>query len=403
MIRYVRRRRSKSAQRARPDVDDEQVERRLSAILAGDLKGFSRLVAENEMEALRVVREFRALAREQVENHAGAVVDLSGDSILAEFQSIVDAARCAVGFQRRMAERQSDVPEGLRLFTQLGLSLGEVLHSGRDVLGTTVNLAFHVARFAPRGGVAIVAHAAEQLAGAGEFECQDLGEKQLGGLDKPVRVQHLQTGVEAPEPAARDTGEPERRLAAILEADVVSWSRLVATREQSTVDAITRYRPALIACVEQRRGRVVDSSGDNLLAEFRSALDAVLCGIEIQRDLAARNAELPDDARLDFRVGIHLGDVRVDGERIYGSGVNIAARLEALAEPGGVCLSASVHEQVRYHLDVEFEDIGDQELKNIPHPVRAYRVNSGGPAAARPQPRGPLRGLRAWLGRGPRA
>ena len=379
----------------------EQVERRLSAILIGDVKGFTRLVAEDEMDAVRVVREFRSLAREQVEASGGTVVELAGDSMVAEFSSIVDAARCAVALQQRVAERQADVPESRRLVTQLGLSLGEVLHFGRNVFGTTVHLAFRVARFAPRGGVAIVAHAAEQLAGAGEFECRDLGEKQLEGLDKPVRVQLLRTGVEEPE--ARATGEPERRLAAILEADVVSWSRLVATREQSTIDAITSYRQALASCVEARRGRVVDSSGDNLLAEFRSALDAVLCGIEIQRELAARNAELPTDARLDFRVGIHLGDVRVAGDRIYGSGVNIAARLEALAEPGGVCISASVHEQVRYHLDVEFEDIGDQELKNIPHPVRAYRMNFGAPMAPRPEPRGPLRRLGAWLGRSPRA
>ena len=381
-------------------MDGEQVERRLSAILVGDVKGFTRLVAENEMDAVRVVQEFRRLARELVEGSGGIVVDQSGDGLLAEFSSIVDAARCAVGLQKRVAEQQAGHPEGRRLVTQLGLSLGEVLHFGATVLGTTVNLAHHVSRIAPRGGIAIVAHAAEQLAGTDEFECEDLGEKHLGGLDRPVRVQRIRTGVEQDEPAPRDSGEPERRLAAILEADVVSWSRLVATREQSTVDAIGSYREALIACVEQRRGRVVDSSGDNLLAEFRSALDAVLAGIEIQRELAARNAELPADGRLDFRVGIHLGDVRVDGERIYGSGVNIAARLEALAEPGGLCISASVHEQVRYHLDVEFEDIGDQELKNIPHPVRAYQLNTEGPSAARPEARGRLRRL---LRRPPRA
>ena len=138
---------------------------------------------------------------------------------------------------------------------------------------------------------------------------------------------------------------------------------------------------------------------EELLAEFRSALDAVLCAIEIQREHAARNAELEPDERLEFRIGIHLGDVRVDGERIYGSGVNIAARLEALASPGGICVSASVHEQVRYHLEVEFHDLGEQSLKNIPHPVRAYAL--GGPA------RGALRSprlfgrLRRWMASSP--
>jgi class 3 adenylate cyclase len=380
-------------------MDDEQVERRLSAILVGDVKGFSRLVAESEMDAVRVLQAFRALAREQVEACRGRVVDLAGDGLLGEFSSIVEAARCAVELQRRVHGQQSSLPEGKTLVVQLGLSLGEVVHFGTNVLGTTVNLAHHVSRLAPPGGVAIVAHAAEQLAGTREFECEDMGDKRLRGLDRPVRIQRIVTGVELETPATPEPAEPERRLAAILEADVVSWSRLVATRERSTIDAIGGYRDALIACVEQRRGRVVDSSGDNLLAEFRSALDAVLAGIEIQRELAARNAELSADERLDFRVGIHLGDVRVDGERIYGSGVNIAARLEALAEPGGLCISASVHEQVRYHLDAEFEDIGDQELKNIPHPVRAYRLDTGGP---KPQPAAQGR-LRRLLGRTPRA
>ena len=173
----------------------------------------------------------------------------------------------------------------------------------------------------------------------------------------------------------------------------------MATRESETIEAITGCREAMRARVRQRRGRVVDSTGDNLLAEFRSALDAVLCAIEIQREHAARNADLKPDERLEFRIGIHLADVRVDGERIYGSGVNIAARLEALASPGGICISASVHEQVRYHLEVEFHDLGEQELKNIPHPVRGYALGGASRAAQRP-PR-LLGRLRNWMSSSP--
>ncbi len=380
-------------------MDADQLARRLSAMLAGDIKGFSRLVAEDELNALRLVKSFRSLARDQVEQCRGRLVDNTGDGFLAEFSSIVDAARCAVALQRRIAAQSDDRPDSRRLVVQMGLSLGEVIHFEHEVLGMTVILAFQLARLADRGGVAIVASAADQLAGSGEFELAELGERSMRGLERPVHIQHLRTGVELPRDAGDAGDEPERRLAAILEADVVSWSRLVATREAETIEAITDCRDAMLARVRQRRGRVVDSTGDNLLAEFRSALDAVLCAIEIQREHAARNADLKPDERLEFRIGIHLGDVRVDGERIYGSGVNIAARLEALASPGGICISASVHEQVRYHLEVEFHDLGEQALKNIPHPVRAYALG-GAPRSALRSPR--LFGrLRRWMASSP--
>jgi adenylate cyclase len=133
----------------------------------------------------------------------------------------------------------------------------------------------------------------------------------------------------------------------------------------------------------------VDTAGDSVLAEFPTALDAAECAVEIQRVLKARNAGLSEDRRMEFRIGVHLGDVMAEGDRIYGDGVNIAARLQALAEPGGVCISAAVHEQVHRRLDVEYEDLGEQTLKNIPDPIRAYAVRpEGAPAAVRPDGRG---------------
>lgn len=127
---------------------------------------------------------------------------------------------------------------------------------------------------------------------------------------------------------------------------------------------------------------MVDSPGDNLLAKFPSALDATRCAVEIQRVLKTRNADLPADRRMEFRIGIHLGDVMMEGERIYGDGVNIAARLEGIADPGGICISATVQEQVRNKLDLGYDDLGEQELKNIPELVRVYRVLSYPSAAA---------------------
>ncbi len=154
--------------------------------------------------------------------------------------------------------------------------------------------------------------------------------------------------------------EPERHLAAILSADAVGYSRLMAEDDDITVRMLTGYRRAITDLVEEHQGRVVDAPGDNVLAEFPAATEAVQCALEIQAVLAVRNAPLPDDRKMQFRIGVHLGEVRVEDSRIYGDGVNIAARLERLAEPGGLCISQEVYGQVHNKLDLGFEDLGEQ-------------------------------------------
>jgi adenylate cyclase len=184
----------------------------------------------------------------------------------------------------------------------------------------------------------------------------------------------------------------ERRLAAVLSADAVGYSRLMAEDEAATIRTVGAYREQIGVLVREHRGRVVDAPGDNLLAEFPTALDAVRAAAEVQRVLRARNAYLPAPRRMEFRIGVHLGDVARDGERIYGDGVNIAARLEGLAEPGGICISGTVHEQVEGKLDLRCEDLGEKSLKNIPRPIHAYRVRVEGEAPLpRAEPRPPRR------------
>jgi adenylate cyclase len=167
-----------------------------------------------------------------------------------------------------------------------------------------------------------------------------------------------------------------RKLAAILSADVAGYSRLMGEDEEATVRTVTAYRGVIAALVQQHRGRVVDAPGDNLLAEFASVLDAVQCAVAIQRELHARNAALPPPRRMQFRLGVNLGDVIPDGERIYGDGVNIAARLESLAEAGGICVSGTVYDQVATKLPLTYQFLGRQTVKNIARPVRAYRVQA---------------------------
>jgi TolB-like protein/class 3 adenylate cyclase/Tfp pilus assembly protein PilF len=183
----------------------------------------------------------------------------------------------------------------------------------------------------------------------------------------------------------------ERRLAAILSADVVGYSRLMSQDEADTIRILGAYRDEIGLLVRQHRGRVVDTVGDSLLAEFPTATDAVECAVEVQRIVGVRNVALPAERRMEFRIGIHLGEVRVDGDRIYGDGVNIAARLEGLAEAGGICISRTVHEQIEGKLDLRCEDLGEQSLKNIPKPVRVFRVEM---AAATAPPETPRRSLR---------
>ena len=179
-----------------------------------------------------------------------------------------------------------------------------------------------------------------------------------------------------------NTQDFKRRLTAILSADVEGYSRLMREGEEATVRTITTYRTAMSHLIEQYRGRVVDSPGDNVLAEFTSVVDAVNCGVEIQRELAERNTQLPENRRMQFRIGINIGDVLEEGKRIYGDGVNIAARMEALAQAGGIAISGTVHDAIENKIGLEYEDLGEHQVKNIDKPVRAYRVLSYPGAAA---------------------
>jgi adenylate cyclase len=168
--------------------------------------------------------------------------------------------------------------------------------------------------------------------------------------------------------------ELRRKLTAILSADVKGYSRLMSEDEEATVRTITAHREAITIVIQKYRGRVVDSPGDNILAEFPSVVDAVQGAVEIQEVIRAKNAELPENRRMEFRIGINLGDVIQEGDRIYGDGVNIAARLEGLAEAGGLCISGSAYEQIENKLAMGYEYIGQHTVKNIVKPVRVYKV-----------------------------
>ena len=171
--------------------------------------------------------------------------------------------------------------------------------------------------------------------------------------------------------------EVKRKLTAILSADVKGYSRLMAEDEKETVHTLNAYKEVMTGLIQHHHGRVVDAPGDNVLAEFGSVVDAVECAVEIQKELKTRNAKLLENRRMEFRIGVNLGDVIEEGERIYGDGVNIAARLESLSDAGGVCISGTGFDQVKNKVSVGYQYLGKQTVKNIPDPVRAYKVLMG--------------------------
>jgi len=187
----------------------------------------------------------------------------------------------------------------------------------------------------------------------------------------------------------------KRKLTAILSADVVGYSRLMDDNEEATVRTLNAYRDSMRGLIQQHRGRVVDTTGDNLLAEFTSVVDAVICSAKIQHELAERNAELSSERRMEFRIGVNVGDVIEEEDRIYGDSVNIAARVEALAEAGGICITGRAYDQVKNKLEFGYQHLGEHSVKNIPEPVRVYKVLMEPEAAGKVL--GEKRKTRRWI------
>ncbi len=177
------------------------------------------------------------------------------------------------------------------------------------------------------------------------------------------------------------TDKVRRRLTTVLSADVEGYSRLMETDEAGTLDTLRRYRSAMARLVERHDGRIVNTWGDAIIAEFASVVEAVQCAVETQQELSAQNDALPEAKRMRFRIGINLGDVMVEGDDVYGDGVNIAARLQQLADPGGILISGPVYDQVHNKLSISFDKLGPQLVKNVSNPVMSYRVNAGDSAA----------------------
>jgi TolB-like protein len=209
------------------------------------------------------------------------------------------------------------------------------------------------------------------------FSCQRRGNSPLFQTPKGETLRYS-----GKERMALERERVERRLTAILVADVVGYSRLIGADDEATFAYLNAHHNALVhPKIDEHRGQIVRTTGDGLLVLFASAVDASRCAVEVQRGMVGRNAEVPPEARIEFRMGIEVGDIIIDGGSIHGDGVNVAARLEALAEPGGICISGRVQQDMHCRLDIAYQDMGEQQLKNIARPVRVYRVRLNATAA----------------------
>jgi class 3 adenylate cyclase len=360
----------------------ERVERKLAAILAADVAGFGRLMRVDEEGALaRLKAHRRDLIDPKITTHRGRIVNTAGDGMVVEFSSVVDAVRCAAEVQRCMADRDAEMAEGGRIEFRMGIHLGDILLDGKDIFGEGVDLAIRLEALAEPGGICISRVVRDQIRDKLHYGFEDIGEQSFKNIGRPVRVYAITAAALASLPPVTNTVEGKkqtistRRLAAILAADMAGYSRLIGADEAGTLQAFKTIRAELFdPTIATHNGRLVKTTGDGFLVEFSSVVDALRCASEVQAGMTERNSTVPADRRVEFRIGINVGDIVVEDFDIFGDGVNIAARLEALAEPGGICVSGRVQEDAAGKLDLAFEDIGEQQLKNIARSVRVYRV-----------------------------
>lgn len=357
----------------------ERIQRRLAALLGVDAAGMIEHMGSDPHAAREALGARLVFLRKLAADFDGRWVPAAGDDVLIEFPTAIEMVEYAFTLQRELLERAASTSPEPRIHFKLGAHLGDVLVEGERLHGDGVQTSLALMGRSRVGGLCASRAVVELVASRVSLELEEIGPLPIVGLPRPCHAFHVVTGGELEPPARRAPPDPERRaLVAVLHADAVSYSRHMATDEASTVRAVTHHRDICLRRIERHRGRVVDSSGDAILAEFGSAVDAARAALAIQEDLGFHNAELGDERALYFRIGIHLADIRREGDRIYGTGVNVAARLEAMAPPGGICVSGAVFEQVQHHLRADFEDMGEQSLKNIPLPVRAYAMRGGG-------------------------
>ena len=346
----------------------QDIIRKLAVILVADVVGYSRLMEADEDATIRTLDTYRQVVDGLIENHHGRVFGSAGDSVIAEFASPVEAVSCATNIQRELEKRNADLTKDRRMQLRIGVNLGDVVVKGDNLLGDGVNVAARLQALAEPGGIYLSGTVFDQVDGKLDLKFDYLGRREVKNIAKLVRVYRSAAPSDMAEVGVT------RKLTAILYADFLGYSRSMSEDDIGTHQMLSKGFDLVSDEIAEKGGRIVHYADDSVLAEFGSVVAAVESAVSIQRHIEQVNADVPDDMRFQFCIGVSLGEVIVDRYGIYGDGVKVAERLEGLAKPGGICISGSVHEQVEGKLDLAFEDMGIQEVKNIATPVRAYSV-----------------------------
>jgi class 3 adenylate cyclase len=366
--------------------ENPKIQRRLAAIVVADIAGYSALLGGDEEATIRDLNAHQVVIWPMIGEYGGRIITTAGDGFLAEFSSVLTAVKCALAIQQVMAERNAPVDPAKRMQFRIGINQGDVVFDDTFVHGIGVNIAGRLEDMAEPGGICISGKVHEEITGKIDAEFEDCGQQSLKNIAQSVRVyrispSHRNNPASATRSPPTSSDKPRiaerhhRRLAAILAADIARYSAIMGADEAGTVRDLKAHQAAVLPLISEHGGRIIDTAGDGILAEFRSVVNAVECAVSLQKTMAERNADILPDRQMKFRVGVNLGDVIYDDARVYGDGVNIAARLESIADPGGICVSGAVYEQVQKKLPLAFTDLGAQSVKNISDPVRVYRIN----------------------------
>lgn len=352
-------------------------ERRLAAVLNADVVGFARLMSSDDLETVRTVQAVRDEVAALVHAQRGRLVDFVGDSLLAELPSALHGVLCAISLQQALEARNSRLPPERKLQLRIGVAVGDIIPDETRIYGDTVNVAARLQSLAVTGGICVSGALHEQVHRQLDESFEDLGMRWLKNLPDPVHVfrVHPGTRTEATEREALGQADhAERRLAGLLACDGSGYTRMSEQDERRAFETLVGFQKSLPPLIQQHRGRVVDAVADGLFAEFRTATDAVSCALAIQARVAEQNGQVPEPARLAFRVAVHVDEVIVRGDHLYGHGVILVHRLAAAAPAGEIYLSQGAWDRIEGKLAVGVEALGELTLGGTTRSLRAYRL-----------------------------
>jgi class 3 adenylate cyclase len=336
-------------------------------ILHADVAGSTALVQHDETVAHeRIQNSFRRFS-ETIEAYRGVTHELRGDALVAEFDRASNAVCAGFAFQADNSLVNATLEDDIRPELRIGISMGEVVIADNTITGEGVVLAQRVEQLADPGGMCITSAIHEALPRHMPFDLETLGEQAPKGFDDSIRVYRVEL---TPEELIPLPG----KLAAILFADVWGDAHLDGEHKESTQRRLSEYLDHLSDAIEEHQGKVVHTLGDGVLSDFGTASEAFTCAISIQRKLASLNHDLPDKRKVQFRIGVNLGEVTVDGDNIYGDGAYVAGKMENFAEPGEVCISGTVYDAIGNKLSADCEFLGEYQLKHIARPVGEYQL-----------------------------